>query len=172
MAAGGNWLTPTHLGRYALNKPPLFQWLTAACIRLTGISAASLRVPSLMSAALAAVLLLCLWMTAAVVALPRDPAMEHDATVWGCGAATGAALLTKRSAGAPPLLAIGIYRALAPRGTGPRTARMPAAAGIAVAAAIPWHLYQLAVHPRWSMVEYILQQHLSVDVFAPPQYSN
>jgi 4-amino-4-deoxy-L-arabinose transferase-like glycosyltransferase len=210
MAAGGNWLTPTYLGRYALNKPPLFQWLTAACIRVMGVSAWSLRVPSLVSAALAAVLLLafvwrteplpiavcavvllgsshlfyvfarlamtdmllCLWVTAAMVALSRDPAMERDATVWGFGVATGAALLTKGIAGALPLLALAIYRALAPRGTGPRSARMLAAAGIAVVVAMPWQLYQLAVHPRWFAVEYILQQHLAVGVLAPPQYSN
>jgi len=33
-------------------------------------------------------------------------------------------------------------------------------------------LYQLVVHPRWFVAEYILTQHLSVGVTAPPQYSN
>jgi hypothetical protein len=209
MASGGDWLTPTYLGRYALNKPPMLDWLAAASIRLLGVSAWSLRVPSLVSAALVIALLfafvwraqsllaaacavvllasshlfyvfsrltmtdmlLCLWITAAMVAIARDPAMERTATLWTFGASTGAAVLTKGVAGALPLLALAIYVALAPGGARPRPARLLAAAGIAAAVAMPWHLYQLAVHPRWFTVEYILQQHLAVGVMAPPQYS-
>ncbi len=210
MATGGDWLTPTYLGRYALNKPPMLQWLTAASIRLFGVSAWSLRVPSLVSAALVTALLfafvwraqsilaatcavvllasshlfyvfarltmtdmpLCLWITAAMVAIARDPAMERSATLWTFAVSTGAAVLTKGIAGALPLLALTIYFALAPSDARPRPARMLAAAGIALAVAMPWHLYQLAVHPRWFTAEYILQQHLAVGLMAPPQYSD
>lgn len=209
MSSGGDGLTPTYLGRYALNKPPMLVWLAAASIRLFGVSAWSLRVPSLVSAALAATLLfafvwraqpflaaacavvllasshlfylfsrltmtdmpLCLWITAAMVAIARDPAIERTATLWTFGVSTGAAMLTKGIAGALPLLALAIYVALAPSDARPRPARILAAAGIAVAVAMPWHLYQLAAHPRWFTVEYILQQHLAVGVMAPPQYS-
>jgi 4-amino-4-deoxy-L-arabinose transferase-like glycosyltransferase len=210
MATGGTWLTPTYLGRYALNKPPMLQWLTAASLRLFGISAWSLRVPSLVSAAIAVALLfafvwrgqsllaaacavvllasshlfyvfsrltmtdmmICLWMTAAMVTLARDPTIGRSATLWSFGVLTGAAVLTKGIAGVLPILALIIYYALSPRDARPRPARMLAAAGIAVLVAMPWHLYQLAVHPRWFTVEYILQQHLAVGVMAPQQYSD
>ena len=51
MVMHGGWLTPTYLGRYALNKPPLLQWLAAISARIFGISAWALRIPSLLAAA-------------------------------------------------------------------------------------------------------------------------
>jgi hypothetical protein len=60
MAAGGHWLTPTYLGRYMLNKPPMLQWLAAACVRIFGASAWALRLPSLLAAALLAALVFSL----------------------------------------------------------------------------------------------------------------
>jgi hypothetical protein len=62
MVTDGHWLTPTYLGRYALNKPPLFPWLAGASIRVFGISAWALRAPSLVAAALvAALVFLLVW---------------------------------------------------------------------------------------------------------------
>jgi Dolichyl-phosphate-mannose-protein mannosyltransferase len=57
MSESGNWLTPVFLGRYALNKPPLLQWLTAASVRIFGISAWALRLPSLLAASTATALI-------------------------------------------------------------------------------------------------------------------
>src|SRR6516165_633121 len=51
MVQTNRWLTPSYLGRYALNKPPLLQWLTALSIKTFGLSAWALRVPSLLAAA-------------------------------------------------------------------------------------------------------------------------
>ena len=51
MAAQGNYLTPTYLGRYVLNKPPLMQLLSAISVRMFGVSAWSVRFPSLLAAA-------------------------------------------------------------------------------------------------------------------------
>jgi hypothetical protein len=56
MVTDGHWLTPTYLGRYVLNKPPLLQWLTGVSIGVFGVSAWALRVPSLVAAALVAAL--------------------------------------------------------------------------------------------------------------------
>ena len=44
MATEGDWLTPHFLDRFALYKPPLFYWLTAALAKLFGASMVSLRV--------------------------------------------------------------------------------------------------------------------------------
>ncbi len=51
MAEQGDWLTPHFLDRFALYKPPLFYWLTAASVKLFGISTISLRLASLLAAA-------------------------------------------------------------------------------------------------------------------------
>ena len=51
MATQGDWLTPHFLERFALYKPPLFYWLTAAAVKLLGISPISLRLVSLLAAA-------------------------------------------------------------------------------------------------------------------------
>lgn len=51
MATEGDWLTPHFLDRFALYKPPLFYWLTAAMVKLFGASMVSLRLGSLLAAA-------------------------------------------------------------------------------------------------------------------------
>jgi hypothetical protein len=58
MATGGGWLTPVYLSRYALNKPPLLQWLSALAVKVFGIFAWSVRLPSLIAASLTGVLVL------------------------------------------------------------------------------------------------------------------
>src|SRR5437763_16644919 len=52
MATRGTWLTPVFLGRYVLFKPPLLMWLSAASIKLFGISALPIRLPALLAGAL------------------------------------------------------------------------------------------------------------------------
>jgi len=61
MARSGHWLTPSFMGRHALYKPPLLFWLAGPSVRLFGVSPLSLRLPSLLAAALAATLLF-LWL--------------------------------------------------------------------------------------------------------------
>jgi hypothetical protein len=210
MVTEGHWLTPTYLGRFMLNKPPLLQWLVAASIGVFGISAWTLRVPSLVAAALITALvfllawrihslavaagavlllisshmfyvfarfamtdmLLTLWLVAAMCALARDPALGRASSFWVFAVCSGAAIMTKGAAGLLPLIALAIHMALAPRDSRPRPVRLVAACAVAAAVALPWHLYQLAVHPRWFVAEYILTQHLAVGVTAPQQYSN
>ena len=54
MVESGDWSTPTFLGRFFLYKPPLLYWLSGASAKLFGVSAWSLRLPSILAAALTA----------------------------------------------------------------------------------------------------------------------
>jgi hypothetical protein len=47
----GRWLTPRFLGRYALYKPPVLYWLSAAAIKLFGFKLWALRLPSILAGA-------------------------------------------------------------------------------------------------------------------------
>jgi 4-amino-4-deoxy-L-arabinose transferase-like glycosyltransferase len=60
LAREGGWLTPQFMGRYALYKPPLLYWLSAAAARVLGISTFALRLPIALIAALSGALLF-LW---------------------------------------------------------------------------------------------------------------
>ena len=210
MATSGHWLTPVFMGRYILNKPPLFQWLAALSVRVSGISAWALRVPSLVAASAATLLvfwivwrrhslpaaaagavliasshffyvfsrlamtdmLLAFWITAALCVVLRDPRLGRGSSLGLFAAVSGAAILTKAAAGILPLVALALHAAIAPPGLRPRFRRVLAASALAAAIALPWHLYQIAVHPRWFVAEYILMQHFAVGLSAPPQYSS
>jgi len=60
MAERGDWLTPHFMDRYALYKPPLLYWGAAIGAKLFGVSHTSLRLASVLFAALAAGLIF-LW---------------------------------------------------------------------------------------------------------------
>lgn len=60
LAANGGWLTPKVLGRYLLVKPPLLIWLAGLSLKLLGQSSFALRLPVLLAATFATVLLI-LW---------------------------------------------------------------------------------------------------------------
>jgi hypothetical protein len=210
MAATGNWLTPTYLGRYALNKPPLLIWLAALGVKIFGIHAWAMRLPSLVAGALLSALvfalglryhsavaalggslllvsshlfyvfarlvmtdmLLTLCFVAAVWVLATDPCLGRARSAWLVGLCSGAGIMTKGAAGVLPLLAVAVYAALLPRHRRPRPARLLWPVAIAFALALPWHLYQLWIHPRWFTAEYILTQHLAVGLTSPPQHSS
>ncbi|MBX5497165.1 MAG: glycosyltransferase family 39 protein, partial [Bryobacteraceae bacterium] len=57
MLHGGDWGTPTVMGRPLLFKPPLLQWLTALSLKALGPRLLAVRLPALLFGALAAVLL-------------------------------------------------------------------------------------------------------------------
>jgi hypothetical protein len=61
LATEGGWLTPKLLGRYFLYKPPLLIWLAGFSVKLFGISLWAVRLPALMAAVLATVVLF--WLT-------------------------------------------------------------------------------------------------------------
>ncbi|MBV9504442.1 MAG: glycosyltransferase family 39 protein [Acidobacteriia bacterium] len=210
MVTAGQWLTPVYLGRYALNKPPLLQWLCAISIKVLGITRGFLRLPSLIAASLTAAvvflaiwrmqslflalagvlllasshlfyvfsrlsmtdMLLTFWITAALLIAWCDPALKKQSSATAFGFATGAAILSKAAAGLAPLLALGIVVLVSSRESRPHWTRLFTVVVTAALVAVPWHLYQMVQHPHWFFAEYIATQHLSVGVFAPPQYSN
>ena len=105
---------------------------------------------------------------AALYALSLDPKMDQRKTAVLFGTAAGLALMTKGIAGLLPIFALGIYW-LWQR---PRFANVLLTGGIALAVAAPWHLYQLAVHSRWFLAEYVGVEILRYAMGTPPQTSS
>lgn len=56
LASDGGWPTPKVMGRFLLYKPPLLVWCAGASLKIFGRSLWALRLPDLLAAALAAVL--------------------------------------------------------------------------------------------------------------------
>jgi 4-amino-4-deoxy-L-arabinose transferase-like glycosyltransferase len=52
MARSGGWMTPTFLGRWIFEKPPLLVWLSALSMKLFGIGRFSARLPAVLSGSL------------------------------------------------------------------------------------------------------------------------
>ena len=52
MASDGGWMTPTFLGRWVFEKPPLLMWLSGLSMRVFGIGRVSARVPVVFAGAL------------------------------------------------------------------------------------------------------------------------
>ena len=117
-------------------------------------------------------MLLTFWITAALLIAWCDPALKKRSSAMAFGFATGAAILSKAAAGVAPLLALGIVVLVGSRESRPHWTRLFTVAVTAALVAVPWHLYQSVQHPHWFFAEYIATQHLSVGMFAPPQYSS
>ncbi|MGH9720536.1 MAG: ArnT family glycosyltransferase [Bryobacteraceae bacterium] len=207
MARQGGWLTPMFLGRFGLYKPPVLAWLAGASARTFGVSPLSLRLPSLLAAALvctfafawvnaanpagaawAVVVLLWsnhLWhvlarmcltdallsasFVAAMFAIRRDPALERRGPFFGFAIAAAAAIMIKAYAGLMPLIALAIFCALSR--TRPRPVRLAQLGWLIATLALPWHLYQLAVHPNWFWTVYVQNELLIYGAGNPAQTS-
>jgi 4-amino-4-deoxy-L-arabinose transferase-like glycosyltransferase len=52
MVARGDWLTPHYAGRIWFDKPPLFYWLSAICVKVIGLGELAIRMPSAVCGAL------------------------------------------------------------------------------------------------------------------------
>jgi hypothetical protein len=52
MARDGDWMTPTFLGRWVFEKPPLLMWLSAASMKMFGIGRVPARLPVVFAGAL------------------------------------------------------------------------------------------------------------------------
>jgi len=52
MAREGRWMTPTFLGRWVFEKPPLLMWLSAVSMKTFGIGRLSARLPAVFAGAL------------------------------------------------------------------------------------------------------------------------
>jgi hypothetical protein len=108
---------------------------------------------------------------AAMYCLYSDPWLESRSALWGFAAAVSGAILTKSVAGILPLGALGLYWLAAPRKERPAFARVCLAAGLSLALAAPWFVYQAAVHGRWFWAEHINVEILAFGAGAPPQTS-
>jgi 4-amino-4-deoxy-L-arabinose transferase-like glycosyltransferase len=64
MAEHGEWMTPTLLGRWVFEKPPLLAWLSALSMKAVGVGPFAARLPSVLAGAL--VMMLCFVIARAV----------------------------------------------------------------------------------------------------------
>ena len=199
MVRHGDWLTPRFLGRYALYKPPLLYWLSAINAEIVGTNAWAVRIPSIfagaatvalvfawlrvtmpLASALAGALLLLsshlffvlsrtglmdalliFEITLAMYAVARDARLDAPASRWIFGIATGAAIMTKAIAGLLPVVILVL--------AGVSFLRLAQVCAIAAGVALPWHLAQFYLHPRWFWAEYIIGEHLTWGLSAPEQ---
>jgi hypothetical protein len=65
MVRGAGWLTPTFLGRFMLNKPPLLMWLGAVAMRVFGVNSVALRLAPI-GAGVACCLVVFVWLRRSV----------------------------------------------------------------------------------------------------------
>ena len=105
--------------------------------------------------------------TAALFCLARDPRLERRATFYCFAAAIAAGIMVKNVAGVLPFAAAVLYSLAARPADRPRPRRLLAALVLALAAAAPWHVYQIAVHPSWFYADYIQVQLLNFGVNPP-----
>jgi 4-amino-4-deoxy-L-arabinose transferase-like glycosyltransferase len=103
----------------------------------------------------------------AMYVLSRDPRLESGRSVWMFGGALGAAVMTKALAGLLPLIILCVLFVISRER--PSAMRMLQVVAIGAAIALPWHLYQLVVHHRWFIDEYILTETLTYGMKSPPQ---
>jgi len=115
-------------------------------------------------------ILLCACVTTCFAVFARDTAMRQQRTVWLFGAAAGCAILTKSIAGVLPFAVVGLFWLGASRESRPGLRRIALSAAIAAAIALPWHVYQAAVHQQWFLAEYLGVQLLAFGG-KPPQTS-
>lgn len=184
--------TPTYQGRFALNKPPLLVWLSAASIQVLGDSAWAARLPSMIAAALtaclaflwrrnvAAVLLLLsdrLWFVLASLNLTdallvfcvtgAAYCLWRDPKLDTRAARWGFAILTASAVMAKSVAgALPIFLLIACRPPWRRALAVTIGAGLLV---IPWCLYELALHPKWFWSEFVLSEILVYGVRSPIQ---
>lgn len=113
--------------------------------------------------------LLSLWIVAALLCLFRDPRLAGRSAFCGFGVFTAAAIMTKGLAGLLPLLVLLVYWGLARAEERPQARRVFQVCLLAAGLALPWHLYQLLVHPRWFWAEYVQVEILTFGVNSPYQ---
>ena len=115
-------------------------------------------------------ILLCACLVGCFAAFQRDTGMCEWRTVMWFGIGAGCAILTKSIAGLLPFVVVGLFW-IFERGPGrPKVRRVLWSAAIALALALPWHVYQLLVHREWFIAEYFGVQLLAFGG-KPPQTS-
>lgn len=155
----------------ALAATILFLWLWQTRCVWAGATAMLLLLSSRMIHTLARTAmmdaLILMWTVAAMAIVQRDPALRRRRSAVLFGAIAGLAVMTKAVAGVVPFIILAIYCACLRSEERPAIRRLAMAVAVAAAVALPWHLYQLAVHPLWFWNEYILTEHLALGLSSP-----
>jgi hypothetical protein len=108
---------------------------------------------------------------AAMYCLVSDSTLRNWGPRLGFGVATAVAIMTKHVAGILPLAALLGYSLVAGKG------KRPSWRGVAVVLAtvgllvLPWHIFQLVVHPKWFWTDYIQIQLLQIGMNPSPQFN-
>jgi hypothetical protein len=107
----------------------------------------------------------------AMYCLVSDSTLRTWGSRLGFGVATAVAIMTKHVAGILPLAALLGYSLLAGKGKRPSgrgVAAVMATVGLLV---LPWHIFQLVVHPKWFWMDYVQIQFFQIGMNPPPQFS-
>lgn len=112
-------------------------------------------------------MLLVLAVSAALYALARDPLLAEPRGILVFGAAMAFAIMAKNVAGLLPVAVLAVFSLLS--GKRPAAAAVAKALTVAALLAAPWHLYQIAAHPRWFWADYVQVQILRFGVQPPVQ---
>lgn len=169
LAAASAWLLG--VSAFALRFPVIlaaagtawlvFRWLRRLDSRFGAVAGVLLLVSNRMWLVVSSLCLtdslLAAAITGAVYCLYRDSRLEARRAFWGFAGCTAAALLVKGIAGLLPLLILAAFCALARKGR-PPLRRVVQVCGATAAMALPWALYQLAVHPRWFWSEQVVSE--------------
>ncbi len=113
--------------------------------------------------------LLGAWIVAALYCLAFDSRLASRSAFWGYGIFTAAAIMTKSIGGVLPLLVLLVFSLLVGAGRRPSAKRTLQTFLLTAGLALPWHLYQLLVHPRWFWAEYVQLQILGFGLRPPGQ---
>ena len=201
MAESGEWSTPVFMGRFFLYKPPLIYWLSGVSAKLFGVSAWSLRLPSILAASLT-IALVVMWVggaaswwrgvPAAMLLLASPLFVElgrrnmTDALTMLTIVATAWLLAQRKpvefvaACVAAGILAKSIAGLIPLMISGvwwlavkerPPLRRMMVAAGLGALIAAPWFVYQWETHRRWFEAEFIGIELLAYGASTPPQTS-
>ncbi len=95
-----------------------------------------------------------------------DPALAKRGTRIAFGVLGAAAILAKSLAGLLPFAALLLFWFATARDYRPRFSRLAGIFLVAALIALPWHIYQVIVHPRWFWAEYVQIQLLGIGLRA------
>ena len=109
---------------------------------------------------------------AAMYCLVSDSTLRTWGARLGFGAATAVAIMTKHVAGVLPLVALIGYCLVAGKEKRPPWRGVGVVLATAGLFVLPWHIFQLVVHPKWFWADYIQIQLLQAGMNPSPQFNS
>lgn len=107
----------------------------------------------------------------AMYCLVSDSALRSWGSRLGFGAATAVAIMAKHVAGILPLAALVVYSVAVGKDKRPSWRSLAAVAATVGLFVLPWHVFQLAVHPKWFWMDYIRIQLVQIGMNPSPQFN-